>query len=244
MRLLSYNIQSGISYHHYGHYITRSWRHLVPHGGRRKNLDDIAACLDRYDVVALQESDAGSLRTGFTNQTEYLARQSSFPYWLDQTNRRLGHFARHSNGLLSRFQPANVGRHRLPGLPGRGALVVQFGASFGTLAVFVLHLALGRSTRFRQMAFLAPLVNQFEQVIFMGDLNCDVWSPEMELLMEKTRLVAPSREQCTFPSWRPRRRIDHILVTPEIHIQRSFVPHWRYSDHLPIAMEVTLPEPM
>ena len=57
---------------------------------------------DAYDVVALQESDAGSLRTGFTNQTEYLARQSCFPYWLDQTNRHLGHFAKHSNGLLIR----------------------------------------------------------------------------------------------------------------------------------------------
>jgi hypothetical protein len=31
-------------------------------------------------------------------------------------------------------------------------------------------------------------------------------------------------------------------VTPEIRIERSFVPGWRYSDHLPIAMEVILPE--
>ena len=100
--MLSYNIQTGISYHHYGHYLTRSWRYLMPHGTRRKNLDGIAGCLDAYDVVALQESDAGSLRTGFTNQTEYLARQSCFPYWLDQTNRHLGHFAKHSNGLLIR----------------------------------------------------------------------------------------------------------------------------------------------
>lgn len=242
--MLSYNIQTGISYHHYGHYLTRSWRHLMPHGTRRKNLDGIAGCLDAYDVVALQESDAGSLRTGFTNQTEYLARQSCFPYWLDQTNRHLGHFAKHSNGLLSRFRPHSVVRHRLPGLPGRGALVAELGRSHGSLAIFVLHLALGRATRLRQMGYLAELVNEFEHVIFMGDLNCDPWSPEMQLLTRETRLQAPTRYYGTYPSWRPRRRIDYILVTPEIHIRRSFVPPWRYSDHLPIAMEVTLPEPI
>ena len=123
----------------------------MPHGARWWNLDRIAECLAGFDVVALQESDAGSLRTGYTNQTEYLARQSDFPYWLDQTNRRLGHVARNSNGLLCRFRPPRVTRHRLPGLPGRGALVAEFGSSHGRFAVFFLHLALGQGTRLRQM---------------------------------------------------------------------------------------------
>jgi endonuclease/exonuclease/phosphatase family metal-dependent hydrolase len=242
LRLLSYNIQAGISYHHYGHYLTRSWRHVIPHRMRRENLDDIAGCIGGYDVVALQETDAGSLRTGYTNQTEYLARASNFPYWIDQTNRCLGHFARHSNGLLSRWPPLNVSRHRLPGLPGRGALVAQLGNQGESIAVFVLHLALGRGTRLRQIGYLADLVNQFPHVIFMGDLNCDPSSAEIQMLTRDTRLAVPVRHHGTYPSWRPRRRIDHILVTPEIRIERSFVPGWRYSDHLPIAMEVILPE--
>ncbi len=243
MRLLSYNIQTGVTCHHYGHYLTRSWRHVMPHDSKRRNLDDIAGRLGGFDVVAIQESDAGSLRTGYTNQTEYLAGRSNFPYWLDQTNRRLGGFARHSNGLLSRLPPVCVSRHRLPGLPGRGALVAELGGHSGSIAVFVLHLALGRTTRLRQIGYLAELVNRFEHVIFMGDLNCDPSSQEMRLLTRGTRLIAPIHRHGTFPSWRPRRRIDHILVTPEIRIERSFVPRWRYSDHLPIAMEVTLPGP-
>ena len=242
MRLLSYNIQTGISYDHYGHYLTRSWQHVIPNGTRRKNLDAIAGRLSEYDVVALQESDAGSLRTGFTNQTEYLARQSNFPYWLDQTNRRLGHFAKHGNGLLSRVPPLKVTRHKLPGLPGRGALVAEYGRVHGSMAIFVLHLALGTVTRLRQIDYLAALVNQFEHVIFMGDLNCNSSSPEIQRLVGNTRLAMPIRQHGTFPSWRPRRRIDHILVSAAIRIERSFVPRWRYSDHLPIAMDVILPE--
>lgn len=242
LRLLSYNIQTGIAYQHYGHYLTRSWQHVIPHPTRRQNLDDIARRLTGFDLVALQETDAGSLRTGFTNQTEYLAHRSKFPYWLDHTNRRLAHIARHSNGLLSRFRLHSADRHRLPGPPGRGALVAELGSAGGSLAVFVLHLALGRGTRLRQMRYLAELVNRFEHVIFMGDLNCDLRSPELELLMAETRLDTPIRHQGTFPSWRPRRRIDHILVTPEIRVERSFVPAWHHSDHLPIAMDVVLPD--
>jgi hypothetical protein len=30
--LLSYNIHAGISYHHYGRYLTRSWRPRAPTG--------------------------------------------------------------------------------------------------------------------------------------------------------------------------------------------------------------------
>ena len=244
MRLLSYNIQTGITYDHYAHYLTRSWWHVVPRGHRTLNLDHIAARLDGFDVVALQECDSGSLRTGYTNQTEYLASRSRFPYWVDQTNRRLGRLARHSNGLLSRMPPVGVARHRLPGLPGRGALVAELSGHGTSVAVFVLHLALGRATRLRQVAYLAEHVNRFENVIFMGDLNCDPSSPEMQLLARETRLVAPVRHHGTFPSWRPRRFIDHILVTPEIRIERSYVPQWTFSDHLPVAMDVVLPRPL
>jgi len=74
LRLLSYNIQTGIAHSHYGHYLTRSWRYVMPHAGRWSNLDAIAGRLDGYDLVALQETDSGSLRTGFKNQTQYLAQ--------------------------------------------------------------------------------------------------------------------------------------------------------------------------
>lgn len=242
LRLLSYNIQAGIAHGHYGHYLTRSWRYVMPNAGRWSNLDAIAGRLDGYDLVALQETDSGSLRTGFKNQTQYLAQLADIPYWFDQTNRRLGALTRHSNGLLSRFRPYRVAPHRLPGPPGRGALVALLGPVSRPLVVVVAHLALSRRTRLRQMAYLAGVVNGHEDVILMGDLNCDPHSAEMRLLTEGTALAAPDTIEGTFPSWRPRRRIDHILVTPGIRVERAWVPRWTYSDHLPIAMEVVVPD--
>ncbi len=34
LRLLSFNIQVGISTQRYHHYLTRGWQHLLPHAGR------------------------------------------------------------------------------------------------------------------------------------------------------------------------------------------------------------------
>ena len=61
LRLLSYNIQSGLTTRKYSQYLTRSWKHLVPVPSRMANLDGIARVLKGYDIVALQEVDAGSL---------------------------------------------------------------------------------------------------------------------------------------------------------------------------------------
>ena len=124
LRLLSYNIQTGIASSAYRHYLTHSWKHVLPYPKRMDNLDRIASLIGRFDIIGLQEVDGGSLRSGFINQTEYLALQARFPYWYDQTNRNLGKLARHSTGFLSRFRPTEVTEVKLPGMiPGRGALV-------------------------------------------------------------------------------------------------------------------------
>lgn len=90
LRLLSFNIQVGISTERYRHYVTRSWQHLLPHNGRAGNLQKIGQLLGDFDLVALQEADGGSLRSGYVNQVEHLAHLGAFPYWYQQLNRNLG----------------------------------------------------------------------------------------------------------------------------------------------------------
>ncbi|MEW8021016.1 MAG: hypothetical protein G8D58_09610 [gamma proteobacterium symbiont of Phacoides pectinatus] len=130
----------------------------------------IAAMVGRYDIVGLQEVDSGSLRSGFVDQTEYLARQAGFPHWHKQINRRLGRLAQHSNGLLSRIRPAEVREYRLPGLPGRGAMYCRFGSGRESLVVAIVHLALGRLGRLRQLDFLSEQVSGSAHLVIMGDL--------------------------------------------------------------------------
>jgi endonuclease/exonuclease/phosphatase family metal-dependent hydrolase len=120
MRLLSYNIQSGLTTRKYSQYLTRSWKHLVPVPSRMSNLDGIAQVLAGYDLVGLQEVDAGSLRSGFVNQVKYLADQAGFEHVFDQSNRKIGMISQHGNAVLSRIRPEAITEHKLPGLiPGR-----------------------------------------------------------------------------------------------------------------------------
>ena len=164
LRLLSYNIQSGLSTSKYSEYVTRSWKHIVPVPSRMLNLDRIARLLSDYDIVGLQEVDAGSLRSGFVNQVKYLADNAGFSYVFDQSNRKIGMISQHGNALLSRLRPAAITEYKLPGLiPGRGVLEVRFGAGANALHVLILHMALGRRGRLRQFEFVAELVREYGQ---------------------------------------------------------------------------------
>lgn len=243
LRLLSYNIQVGIGGSRMRDYFTHSWKHLLPHAQTYQNLDQIAKITNAYDVVALQEVDGGSLRSSFINQTEYLAHKAMFPYWKHQINRNLGNIAKHSNGLLSRFKPAEVLNIKLPGIiPGRQAMVVRYGNENNPLVLVIMHLALGQRARHLQIDHISEIIRQYDHVVLMGDMNCQPGSSEMNYLLNKTELCEPLHALKTFPSWRPKKKLDHILVTPTIEISDVHVLNYRYSDHLPIAMDIQIPE--
>ncbi|MDQ7074679.1 MAG: endonuclease/exonuclease/phosphatase family protein [Gammaproteobacteria bacterium] len=241
LRLLSYNIQVGITTRTYRQYFTGGWKHLLPYKGRSETLVAIAKQVEHYDLVALQESDSGSLRSGFINQTEQLAKLAHFPCWHERTNRRIGHLASHSLGAISRLQPHSVSQLALPGLvPGRGALLLKFGADGKKLAVMVVHLALGKRARQKQLLYIARILRRFEHAIIMGDFNTSLESSEMRLFFEMANLQQPELYFNTWPSWQPRKNFDHILVTPEIKVSKAEVLPSE-SDHLPISLEVQLP---
>lgn len=242
LRLLSYNIQVGITTRAYPQYFLHSWKHLLPHGERQENLGRIGRMLSDFDLVGLQEVDAGSLRSGFINQTEQLGVQGNFPYWYDQINRNLGKIAQQSIGLLSRFRPQRITEHKLPGLiPGRGVLSVEFGSGEENLVLLILHMALSRRIRMKQVDFLAELASDYRHLIVMGDMNCRSESPEMKQLQRRTHLREPTHGMHTYPSWRPRQNIDHIFVSDSLRVEGIDVLDFPYSDHLPIMMEVWLP---
>lgn len=243
LRLLSFNIQVGISSSRYRHYLIHSWKHLLPHNKRLENLDRIATLISDFDIVALQEVDSGSFRSSYINQIEYLAVRGHFPFWKNQINRNLGRIAQHSNGLLSRYRPQAIIEHKLPGiLPGRGIMEVRYGPDYDPLVLFLLHLGLGKRGRMRQMDFISNLVNQHRHVVIMGDFNCAAHSDEMKAFIDNTHLCRPIDDLHTYPSWQPIRNIDHFMVSPSIGIHEVQVIGEPLSDHLPIMVEISVPK--
>ncbi|MGD8785446.1 MAG: endonuclease/exonuclease/phosphatase family protein [Thioalkalispiraceae bacterium] len=243
LRLLSYNVQVGISTRRPHHYVTHSWKHLLPHTQRISNLDKVANLLKGFDIIGLQELDAGSIRSNYINLVEYLAYQASFPYWYHQVNRNLGRFAQHSNGLLSHYLPTEVKDINLPALiPGRNAILARYGSHDASLAVIVMHLSLSPRARAKQLGHISEVVNEHKHAIVMGDMNCKYGSKEMRQLFSLTDLREPVEETFTFPSWRPQHHIDHILVTSGLKVENVKALTHPYSDHLPIMMELAIPD--
>ncbi len=242
IRLLTFNIQVGIATEAYRHYLTRSWQHLLPHAQRSDNLDRIAQLLAEYDVVALQEADGGSLRSGFVNQVQYLAERSDFPYWRQQLNRNFGRLAQHSNGILSRYRPLDVQEHKLPSLiPGRGAIVAQYGNELDPVVLVLMHLSLSKKAQNRQLGYIRDLVSQYRHVVLMGDMNAHADQLLSRSPLKQTDLVPLPETAHSFPSWRPEKALDHILVSPTLRVHDAQVISYPVSDHLPIGMEIELP---
>lgn len=243
IRLLTYNIQVGISTSSYRHYLTRSWQHFLPHSQREENLKKIANLLRGYDVVALQEVDGGSLRSNFVNQVEFLAGEADFPYWYQQLNRNLGPIAQHSNGLLSRYRPFSVEEYPLPALiPGRGVIVAKYGYEDDPLVLVIMHLSLSGPAQKGQLSFVKRLIEPYRHVVLMGDMNTHAERILEHACMREADLVPLPGVSSTFPSWRPQKDLDHILVSRSIEVKRASVLEFPVSDHLPIALEFSLPK--
>ena len=242
LRLLSCNILAGGSVQRYSEYVTRSLTAVLPGRSKMDNLDRLAEVLPQFDVVGLQEADAGSLRSGFLNQTRYLAETSGMPFWSHQPNRPMARLAHSANGLISRMEPNSVLDYQLPSrIPGRGALLAQFGEGENTLAVMVAHLSLSAPARAKQLGFIAELLQDFPHAVLMGDLNTEPHSAEMHYLFSKCGLQPPAHPTLTFPSWKPRRALDHILTSSAIRLDKTWTLPQAFSDHLPLAAEIRLP---
>ena len=244
LRILTYNIQTGIAaskaLRGYG-YVTESWQHLLPSHKRFTNLDNVARIIRNHDIVALQETDAGSLRSHFVNQVEYLAHQAKFPYWHCQLNRDIGRFAQHSNGLISRLEIISIEYHALPGrIRGRGAMLAKFKYNNTTLVIINVHLSLGKTARQLQLDYLADLIpNDFPTVV-LGDMNCGSHNPTINELFSGRNLRCATDDIKTYPSWRPQRSLDQAWVSPHLKVKNVQAKHTLFSDHLPVMLEVQL----
>lgn len=245
LKFLSFNIQAGTSTARYHHYVTHSWRQILPNNQRSENLDAISRLVSSYDMVGLQEVDSGSLRSGFINQSRYLATHGGMPFWCHQSNRKVGTVAYAGNGFLSRFEPDAVEEYRLPGaIPGRGSLVVHFGKDSDSLVVAVVHLALGKRARKQQLGFLSEQFEAYPRLVVMGDLNTQVNSRDVAAFCERLGLAGPTAELASYPSWQPQRAIDHILVSDGLTAAKARVLDVTFSDHCPVELELALPSTM
>ncbi|HEY4556418.1 MAG TPA: endonuclease/exonuclease/phosphatase family protein, partial [Lysobacter sp.] len=111
-----------------------------------------------------------------------------------------------------------------------------------SLLVAVAHLSLAAGSRLAQLSFIAELLHDHPNAVLMGDFNCGIEAPEMGVLFRATRLQPPACTVPTFPSWRPLRAIDHILIGDGLRCSDTCALAAAQSDHLALSLQLEVPE--
>ena len=120
-------------------------------------------------------------------------------------------------------------------------MLVEIPTNREPILVCIMHLALGKRARRLQLAYISELVKEYSQLVVMGDFNCGTDSRELRELVDSTHLKLPIEDLMTFPSWKPNRKFDHILISDSLKLQKTHVLEHTHSDHLPICVELKLP---
>ncbi len=232
---------------------------VKPYLGRRKarrNLSEIAEALTALapDVVALQEVDGPSIWSGNFDHVAAIARQSGFAdhYRGDHNEFGIGRFRMAAGTALLARQPLlDPVSHRfaVSWRDTKGFVVAALEVpEWGGLSVDVVSVHLDfltPSVRRKQIRRMVDrLADRQRPMVVLGDLNC-CWQHEprsMNLLARHLGLQAHEPESVapTYPAHRPHRRIDWILVSPELDFHGYHTVHAPLSDHLVLVADLTM----
>lgn len=234
MRMLTYNIQAAIGAVRTSDYIFKGHRQLLNVKAKNKTLKNIAGFIADFDIVCLQEIDLGGRRSGFKSQLDILKSLSGLEHCVEQTNRIIGRTSVHGNAVLSRYEISGYADHKLPSrIPGRGALFCQI----QDINIINTHLSLNKNTQFEQMSFINDLIERERATIMVGDLNCRSSAPHLTEFSQMADLkVLTNTQHKSYPAWRPRHDLDHIISSPSLNPEAVKVHDVRFSDHRPVSV--------
>lgn len=239
MRVIAYNIQycdgSG----------SGSIGYLSPASPsrRREMMERISEALkpQQPHVLGLIEVDGGSWRNSGVDQAEVISKALDMSYLLEQCKYPppfsiMPFFKHNLQAFASKESREGVDDHFLPVGFKRTVLEV----SVSGVTFLLCHLALGRGARMLQAQALARIVSSIKTpVVLMGDLNAEPDSPELRYLIAQTGMrLLPLGP--TYPSWGPKKELDHFLVTEGIDVGSACALDIKLSDHLPIMLDISM----
>ncbi len=231
MKLMSFNTQ------HCLNYVTRAIDFEVM-------AEAVKAC--DADIVGLNEMRDGDTHPEFLRQTEILSGLTGLSHHV---------FARaidlpeglYGNGLISRYP---IERAKVISVPDPATRVA--GKHYETrcllkvklangLTVMVIHMGLNPDEQENAVATVAKHL-EAEKCVLMGDFNVNPDDPVLAPIRERMKDTAEvfAEPLLSFPSDRPKRKIDYIFVTPDVEVVAADIPSIVASDHRPHTAEIRL----
>jgi endonuclease/exonuclease/phosphatase family metal-dependent hydrolase len=244
MRFLLYNIR-------YAAGIGRQFHLPVPYSGYFKNtnvnLKKIVEFIKSIhpDIIGLIEVDAGSFRSGKSNQAKAIARELQHfhvyqsKYSNNSVAQKVPVLNKQGNAILTNREILSQKFHYFNN--GIKRLVIEL--ELEDFSIFLVHLSIKFRHRQYQLQDLHALLKNIDKpVIVAGDFNVLRGDRELQLFLAATNLQnANSNGQPSHPSRAPRRQLDYIFHSPEIRVTSFQIPRVKFSDHVPLICDFDLP---
>jgi len=240
MRFLLYNIR-------YGAGIGKQFHLPVPYSGYFKHTNDNLKKIVKFiksvhpDIVGLIEVDSGSFRSEKNNQAQAIAWElqhqhiyhSKYP--ASSVVRKMPLLNKQGNAILTNQEIVAQRFHYFR--EGVKRLVIEL--ELPDCSIFLVHLSIKFRHRQYQLQDLHHMVKQVKKpLIVAGDFNALRGSRELELFLAATGLQnANTNGRPSHPSRAPRRQLDYIFHSPEIHITGFEIPQVTLSDHTPLVCD-------
>jgi endonuclease/exonuclease/phosphatase family metal-dependent hydrolase len=193
------------------------------------------------DVLCLVEVDGGSIRNRFGCQAKKIAKKLGFDFWFKKSKyhpnsifRFLPFTRGNYDAIISRVK-GNIKIHYLN--RGMKKLVQEF--IVDNISIFTVHLAvLQKKVREMQIKELSDILKKCPRpFVLCGDFNIFKGLEEVSFLINSNNLQLINASP-TFPSIKPKKYFDLFLASPDVKIKNAGVVDVKYSDHLPIWIDI------
>jgi len=200
----------------------------------------------RPDILALVETDTGSLRTWGVNQPEYIAKENGYDYafypkyngtFLESLPfyRKQGSAVLYKKGMAVKNSAFYLSH-------GFKRVVINSNITLNDkhLSLYILHTSIRKRVRELQLGQLADAIlkDNTEKKLVVGDLNTFSGNSELDHFLSKTSMVTAGDTTPTYPSWNPRFKLDHLITSEGIAVKNFKVENMLLSDHLAFSFEI------
>ena len=195
------------------------------------------------DVVAIQELDSVTARSGQINVLKEIAERTQMEYQFAPAIDYDG--GKYGIGLLSKVKPLRVKRLSLPGREERRALLI---AEFDNYLFGCTHLSLTEEDRINSLKILRAEGKATGKTFFLaGDFNDE---PNSKFIgeLKKDFQILSTTNQPTWPADKPTDMLDYIITAkqekPSYAIQSArVIDEPIASDHRPIIVDIAFATP-
>ena len=203
------------------------------------DYDRTAAVISKQqpDVVALQELDSMTRRSGHHYQLGELAERTQYhPIFGSAIDYDGG---KYGVGILNRENPMSVKRIPLPGVEPRVLLVVEL----KDYVIACTHLDLEEALRLASVPLILAEAQRWQKpFILAGDWND---APDSPLMQEMTKsFTILSGDDATFPADEPQECIDYVASYKDYPVETMesvVIDEPIASDHRPLVVRLRLP---